>query len=134
MNDSCQGGDCTGGGVAPVCIGCGPGNTPPVVTGTTSSNPMPIGGSTNASVSASFTDGAGQAHTCSINWGDGSSGLDDTGTVNETDGSGACTGSHTYVPSTDPVVYTVTVTITDNCGAAGAGVTYVISTTPMAGS
>lgn len=133
LNDTCQGGNCTGGDPDPVCAGCGPGNTPPVVTGTTSSNPMPIGGGTNASVSASFTDGAGQAHTCSINWGDGSSGPDDNGTVNETNGSGACTGSHTYAPPTGPVVYTVTVTITDNCGAASAGVTYVIFYDPNGG-
>jgi cysteine-rich repeat protein len=127
VNDSCEGEICTGGGTDPVCNGCGPGNTPPVVTGTTSSNPMPIGGSTDASVTASFTDAAGQAHTCSINWGDGSSGPDDTGTVSETDGSGTCTGSHTYAPSSGPVVYTVTVTNTAYSGAEGSGVTYVIS-------
>jgi N-acetylneuraminic acid mutarotase len=133
LNDTCQAGSCTSGGADPVCSGCGPGNTPPVVTGTTSSNPMPIGGSTNGSVSASFTDAAGQTHTCSISWGDGSSGSDNIGTVNETDGSGTCTGSHSYAPSTSPVVYTVTVTITDNCGAASSGVTYVIFYDPNGG-
>ena len=133
VNDTCEAGSCNGGGTDPVCIGCGPVNTSPVVTDTTSSNPMPIGGSSSASVSASFTDAVGQAHTCSINWGDGSSGPDDVGTVNETGGSGTCTGSHSYAPSSSAVVYTVTVTLIDNCGAAGSGVTYIIFYDPDGG-
>jgi hypothetical protein len=130
LNDTCQAGSCTPGGPDPICAGCGPGNTPPVVTGSTSSNPMPIGGSTNASATASFTDSSGQTHTCSINWDDSSMG---PGTVNETNGSGTCTGNHTYAPPSGPVVYTVTVTITDNCGAAGSGVTYVVFYDPNGG-
>lgn len=103
------------------------------VTGTTSSDPMPIGGSTTASVSANFTDGAGQTHICSINWGDGSTGPDDTGTVNETDGSGACTGTHAYAPVGSPIVYTVTFNIIDACGTATSGITYLVFYDPDGG-
>ena len=71
-------------------------------------------------VSASFTDvEAGDTHTCSIDWGDGSAAS--SGTVTEPNGAtpGSCTGSHTYLddnptltPGPDP--YTVTVKVTDN--------------------
>jgi hypothetical protein len=130
INETCTAGVCGGGSFDPICTGCGPGNQPPVVTATTGPNPMPIGGSTNATVSATFTDAPGQMHTCSISWGDSSS---SSGTVNETNGSGTCTGSHTYVSQPGPVVFTVTITITDNCGAMGSGVTYVVFYDPNGG-
>jgi hypothetical protein len=102
----------------------------PVITGTTASDPMTIGGG-NANVSATFTDGPGQTHTCSISWGDGSP--DTPGTVSETNGSGTCTGSHSYAAQMTPIVYEVTITVTDDCGAPGSGVTYVVLYDPNGG-
>jgi hypothetical protein len=111
------------------CAGC-VGNAPPVVTGTAATDPMTISGG-NADVSATFTDAPGQTHTCSISWGDGSP--DTPGTVSETNGSGTCTGSHSYAAQTTPVVYEVTITVTDDCGGAGSGVTYVVLYDPNGG-
>ena len=115
-------------GAAGKCKGPGcTGNAPPVVTGTTATDPMTISGG-NANVSATFTDAPGETHTCSISWGDGSP--DTLGTISEIDGSGTCMGSHSYGPQTMPVVYEVTVTVTDACGGAGSGVTYVVLLRP----
>jgi cysteine-rich repeat protein len=151
--DACSGGTCLGTGTLNVddgnicttdscnpatgpvhvvdthCAGC-VGNAPPVVTGTTASDPMTISGG-NANVSATFTDAPGQTHTCSISWGDGSP--DTLGIISETNGSGTCTGSHSYAAQTTPVVYEVTITVTDDCGGAGNGVTYVVLYDPNGG-
>jgi hypothetical protein len=69
------------------------------------------------SVSASFTDaGHNDTHTCAIDWGDGSPA--DTGTVSESNGSGTCSGSHTYAASASGS-RTITVSVTDDDGATG---------------
>ena len=111
------------------CTAC-LGNAPPVVAGTTASNPMTISGGT-ASVSAAFGDAPGQTHTCSISWGDGSP--DTSGTVTETNSAGSCTGSHSYAARTTPAVYEVTITVADDCGGTGSGVTYVVLYDPDGG-
>jgi hypothetical protein len=72
------------------------------------------------SVSATFTDvEAADAHTCQIDWGDGSSPT--AGAVTEPSGAatpGTCTGSHVYLDDnptgTASDVYTVNITVTDN--------------------
>ena len=62
-------------------------------------------------VSADFTDpGVADTHTAEWTWSDGST---SPGVVNETNGSGTVTGSHTYAT---PGVYVVTLTVTDDNG------------------
>jgi FtsP/CotA-like multicopper oxidase with cupredoxin domain len=66
-------------------------------------------------VTATFTDpGTLDTHTCSINWGDTTS---SAGTVAELNGSGNCTGSHTYATGGHK---TITVTVTDKDGGQGS--------------
>jgi hypothetical protein len=91
---------------------------------------MPISGGT-ATVSATFTDAPGQTHTCTISWGDGSP--DSAGTMNETNGSGTCSGSHAYAATPTFMVYEVTITITDSCTASSSGTTYIVLFDPSAG-
>ena len=63
------------------------------------------------SVAAAVGDpGANDTHTCSIDWGDGTSG---PGVL----ASGVCSGSHAYAATG---VYTVTVTATDDDGGSGS--------------
>ncbi|HJQ73752.1 MAG TPA: PKD domain-containing protein [Gaiellaceae bacterium] len=69
------------------------------------------------SVSASFTDaGTNDTHTCTIDWGDGSPVT--AGTVSESNGSGTCTGSHSYTAAGSGP-RTITVRVTDDDGATG---------------
>jgi hypothetical protein len=78
-------------------------------------SPEPSNEGSSASASASFTDaGTGDTHTCSINWGDGNT---TPGTVTETNGSGSCSGPHTYA---DNGSYTVAITVTDDDGGPGS--------------
>ena len=68
------------------------------------------------SVSATVTDpGTGDAPTCAIDWGDGTS---DAGTVT----AGTCSGSHTYAAPGDVVL---SITATDGAGATGAAAALV---------
>jgi hypothetical protein len=96
------------------------GNTPPAVTSTSGPNPLALSGN-SATVTASFTDvNTTQTHTCSINWDDGNT---TAGTVSETNGSGTCTGTHSYAATG---VYNVTFTITDSCGGTATGAQYAV--------
>jgi len=71
----------------------------------------PVAVNTEINVSATFTDpGTGDTHTAVWNWGDGNT---SEGIVNETNGSGNVSGSHTY---TEAGVYIVEVTIIDDDG------------------
>ncbi len=94
-------------------------NSAPVVTPAIPSAPL-VPTSTAVSVGLTFGDaGTNDTHTATINWGDSTS---STGTVTEVDGSGAVTGSHTYVV---PGTYTVTVTVTDDDGASASSATTI---------
>ncbi|MFC1715666.1 PKD domain-containing protein [Candidatus Poribacteria bacterium] len=66
-------------------------------------------------ISGSFTDpGLLDTHTATINWGDSTT---EAGQVNEVNGSGTVTGSHTY---TSVGSYTVTITVADDDGGSGS--------------
>jgi len=82
-------------------------------------------------VAANFTDpDAGNTHTCSISWGDGSSAA---GAVTEPSGAvqGTCSASHSYAAAG---VYTVDVTVTDNNGASDTDTfEFVVIYDPSAG-
>ncbi|MCI0730561.1 MAG: PKD domain-containing protein [Chloroflexi bacterium] len=77
----------------------------------------PVQVNTEISASADFSDpGVVDSHTAIWNWGDGST---TAGTINEADGSGTATGSHTY---TTAGVYTISVTVTDDDGDSGQSI------------
>ena len=103
-------------------------NVPPGVTSTSGPNPLALQGN-SATVTANFTDAdTFNTHTCTIDWDDGQT---TNGTVSETNGSGTCTGTHSYAQTG---VYSVTFTITDSCGGTGTGTfQYVVIYDPNAG-
>jgi hypothetical protein len=120
---------CTDDGVYTATLTANDGLNPPVSSSTTvtvsNATPMvtissPSAGSsylpgTPVSESASFTDaGQNDTHTCTIDWGDGSPVA--AGTVTESNGSGTCTGSHTYSTGGSR---TITVGVSDDDGATG---------------
>ncbi|MGH2920667.1 MAG: PKD domain-containing protein, partial [Gaiellaceae bacterium] len=79
-------------------------------------------------MSASFTDaGTGDTHTCSFNWDDGTS---SAGAVAEANGSGTCSGTHTF---TNGGVYTIKVTVTDDDGASTTVEWMIVVYDPNAG-
>jgi hypothetical protein len=85
-------------------------------------SPLALGAA--VTVSASFTDAVpSEGHTCTLNWGDGTT----TPVVTPPAGNGTCSQTHTYATSG---VYTVTIKVTDQFGAsAGATSTVGASTT-----
>ena len=105
-------------------------NTPPVITLIDAPlEARAVGGL--VTIAASFTDpDAGNTHTCSISWGDGSS---DPGAVTEPSGAagGTCSASHYYAAAG---VYSVDVTVTDNSGASDTDTfEFVVIYDPSAG-
>jgi hypothetical protein len=120
---------CTDDGVYTATLTANDGTNPPVSDSATVtvSNATPVvhltspaAGSylpgSSVPASASFTDaGTNDTHTCTIDWGDGTV---DPGTVSESNGSGTCTGSHTYAMSAGGS-RTITVQVTDDDGATG---------------
>lgn len=88
-------------------------NAAPAITSVTGpTSPVALGG--DVALTATFTDpGANSSHTCTFDWGDGSSSL---GAVTEAGGAGSATATHTYAAAG---VYSVTVTVTDEYGAIG---------------
>jgi sugar lactone lactonase YvrE len=89
----------------------------------------PVQVETPINAGANFTDpGVLDTHTAVWEWGDGSI---SQGTVEEMDGSGSVTGSHTY---TTTGVYTVKLTVTDDDGDSGESVfQYVVVYDPEGG-
>ncbi|MBI4550758.1 MAG: DUF5011 domain-containing protein [Candidatus Latescibacteria bacterium] len=89
----------------------------------------PISVNTPITASASFSDpGTPDTHTAEWSWGDGTT---SAGTVTETNGSGAVSGTHAY---TTAGVYTVKLTVTDDDGGAGeAAFQFVVIYDPSAG-
>ncbi|HXE89903.1 MAG TPA: PKD domain-containing protein [Terriglobales bacterium] len=98
-------------------------NVAPSVNAPTFSPGSSVDEGTNVTVSASFSDPGADTHTCTINFGDGSS---VAGTVSETVGNpttGTCSASHVYADDnptgTSSDVYSATVTVTDDEGDSG---------------
>ncbi|MEM7132441.1 MAG: PKD domain-containing protein [Chloroflexota bacterium] len=79
-------------------------------------------------IDTTFSDiGTLDTHTATINWGDG---ITETGTVDETNGSGSVAGVHNYL---DPAVYIVEVCVTDDDGDVGCDtLTITVSALPNA--
>jgi hypothetical protein len=83
-------------------------------------------------VQATFSDsGKSDTHDCTINWGDTTT---SKGTVSESNGSGKCTGSHTYgpLPAGTSKDYFITVTITDKNDPQSSGTSPPIKVTIFA--
>jgi Ca2+-binding RTX toxin-like protein len=100
------------------------GNEPPVVFDVVSSSPAcgESGFAQPVQVSARFTDAnAGDMHTATINWGDGTT---TPGTVVESAGTGTVTGSHVYASGG---LFTITVTVTDNQSASDNDTTATVA-------
>jgi hypothetical protein len=132
IDDACaSSGQCVG-AANPVCFVCN-GNSAPVLAAAVLPDPVgprPVenGG---AAVTATFDDAVGQAHTCIVDWGDGS--LPDHVAATEPTSSspGSCTGNHLY---TAVGVYEVSITVADECGeSAGTIYRYFVFYDPSAG-
>ena len=95
------------------------GNTPPTVTINTPTFGQLYAKPGYVNLSATFTDpDAGQTHTCSINWDDGTT---TTPAVNQT--TKTCAQAHTY---NAPGVYTIVVTIYDSVGGSGSAEVMIV--------
>jgi Tol biopolymer transport system component len=104
------------------------GNQPPVIDSITA--PLdPMGVNSTVSVSADFSDpDIADTHTALWDWGDGTV---ESGSINETNGIGTASGSHTYV---EAGVYVITLTVTDNNGASDTAVfQYLVVYNPVGG-
>src|SRR5262249_39643590 len=98
----------------------GPGSNPPPVVKAGPDQTVFKGDSVLLNPAA-FTDpGPIETHTATIDWGDG---LVEPGTVSESDGAGAVSGSHFYAAEG---TYSVTVTVTDAAGNTGSDTFQVI--------
>ncbi len=97
IEDACNSsGQCVG-AANPVCFICNANSTPVVAAAVLPDpvGPQPVGNG-GAVVTATFDDALGQAHTCIIDWGDGSL-PDNVGASEPTSSSpGSCTGNHLY--------------------------------------
>ena len=100
-------------------------NVPPSVTiaapapGTTGQLGSPV------AVSAAFADpGTADTHSCSIDWGDGTT---TAGSIAEASGSGTCTGTHAYTSGGSK---TLTVSVADDDASGSASVTVAINAPP----
>lgn len=89
----------------------------------------PVQVNMNFNASADFTDlGSLDTHTAIWDWGDG---VTVEGTVNETNGSGSVSGSHSYAT---PGVFTIVLTVIDKDGGIGASsYQYVVVYDPNGG-
>jgi hypothetical protein len=102
----------------------------PTILGPITGLPVdPVAVTTIEAGSVSFADpGHTDTHLCSIDWGDGPSA---SGSVVESNGSGSCSGSHTYAAAG---VYEVSFTVHDSDGtSASAQYQYVVVYDPSAG-
>ncbi|MGZ4319296.1 MAG: PKD domain-containing protein, partial [Gaiellaceae bacterium] len=78
------------------------------------------------SFSAAISDaGKNDTHTCSIDWGDGSPVT--VGDVTESNGSGTCSGSHTYSTGGSHVIFPL---VTDDDGASGSDSVTIVNAGP----
>jgi large repetitive protein len=92
-------------------------NSAPVVTITSPAPYSLYAKPANVSLSASFTDpDAGQTHTCSISWDDGSTTTPAVSPDSTPTTPGTCAQSHTY---NSAGVYTIVVTVCDNFSPQG---------------
>jgi FtsP/CotA-like multicopper oxidase with cupredoxin domain len=101
-------------------------NLPPDVSISSPTNGQIFQLNSPVPVTAPFTDpGTGDTHTCSIDWGDG---VIAPGTVAEVNGSGSCTGSHSYATGGPK---TIKVTVDDDDGGSdNASVNIIINNPP----
>ena len=103
-------------------------NLPPTVKINTPGPGSNLAAKTVYSFKATFADaGKADTHTCTINWGDGTS---STGTVTESGGAGTCASSHAWASTGN---YTITVTVKDSSGAT-ATATSAITVTKTGGT
>lgn len=104
---------------------CTPANTVPTVTANDQS--FNEGSSTN--YSAGWTDpDAGQSHTCTIDFGDGSGPQSGTISPAQPSTSGTCSASHTYADG--PNSYTIDVAVSDGTAAGSDTATATVNNVP----
>lgn len=100
---------------------------PPLVAPIAADDPVAVG--TAVRVRANYTDAdAGDSHTATWDWGDGSS--LEAGIVEGSDGAGTVTGAHVYDAAG---IYRVALTVTDDTGRAAQVARDVVVYDPSAG-
>ncbi|MCI0745858.1 MAG: PKD domain-containing protein [Verrucomicrobia subdivision 3 bacterium] len=101
-------------------------NSAPVITSVTGPNaPVALGSSVSVTVAFSDADTAGQPHTCTFAWDDGSS-----DTVSVAAGGGTVTQAHTF---SDAGVYTITVIVNDPCSSVSQVFEFAVVYDPNGG-